>query len=40
MEYIDTGAAAFIWIVAILLAFVIGLSTTDILKIYRKKKED
>lgn len=40
MEYIETGATAFIWIVVVLLAFVIGISTTDILKLKKKKKQE
>lgn len=40
MDLIGTGANIFIWIVIVLLAFVIGLSTTDILKLKRKKKEE
>ena len=38
MEFIGSGATAFIWIVIVLLAFVIGVSTTDVLKL--KKKND
>ncbi|MDH3709884.1 MAG: hypothetical protein OER04_08355 [Cyclobacteriaceae bacterium] len=40
MEYIGSGATAFLWIVIVLLAFVIGISTTDILKLKKKKKEE
>ncbi len=39
MELLEGGAVAFIWIVIILLAAAIGLSTTDILKL-KKKEED
>ena len=38
MEFIGSGATAFIWIAIVLLAAVIGLSTTDVLKL--KDKED
>ena len=40
MEYIGSGATAFIWIVIVLLAFVIALSTTDILKLKNRKDEE
>ncbi len=40
MEYIGSGATAFLWIVIVLLAFVVGISTTDILKLKKKKKEE
>ncbi len=40
MEYIGSGATAFIWIVIVLLAFVIGLSTTDVLKLKNRKDEE
>ncbi len=40
MDFIGSGATTFIWIVIILLAFVIGLSTTDILKLKKKKEEE
>jgi hypothetical protein len=39
MELLESGATAFIWIFVILLAAVIGLSTTDVLKL-RDKKDD
>jgi hypothetical protein len=39
MEFIGSGATTFIWIVMVLLAAVIGISTTDILKL-NKKEED
>lgn len=38
MEFIGSGATAFLWIAIVLLAAVIGLSTTDVLKL--KDKED
>jgi len=39
MELLESGAITFIWITIVLLAAVIGLSTTDILKL-KKKEED
>ncbi len=39
MELIGSGANAFIWITIILLSAIIGLITTDILKL-KKKEED
>jgi hypothetical protein len=39
MEYIASGATAFIWIAIIVLSAVIGLSTTDILKVKDKQDE-
>ena len=39
MELLESGAITFIWITIVLLAAVIGLSTTDILKL-NKKEED
>jgi len=39
MEFIASGATAFIWIVMVLLAAVIGISTTDILKLYKKEED-
>lgn len=38
MEFIGSGATAFVWIAVFLISAVIGLSTTDILKL--KDKED
>ena len=38
MEFIGSGATVFLWIAIILLAAVIGLSTTDVLKL--KDKQD
>jgi hypothetical protein len=39
MELLESGAITFIWITIVLLAAVIGLSTTDILKL-KKEEED
>lgn len=39
MEFIESGATAFIWIVIVLLAAVIGISTTDILNLKKKEEE-
>ena len=38
MELLESGATAFIWIAIVVLAAVIGLSTTDVLKL--KDKQD
>jgi hypothetical protein len=38
MEFLEGGATAFLWIVIVLLSAVIGLSTTDVLKL--KDKQD
>jgi|GEM_PF-3303011 len=38
MEFIGSGATVFLWIAIVLLAAVIGLSTTDVLKM--KDKQD
>lgn len=38
MELLESGATIFLWIVIVLLGAVIGLSTTDVLKL--KNKED
>ncbi len=38
MEYLGSGATAFLWIAIVLLSAVIALSTTDVLKL--KDKQD
>ena len=39
MEFLESGATAFLWIAIVLLSAVIGLSTTDILNL-KDKKDD